>query len=442
MAAARTETNVLIPDKGPPPGWTERERSIATFILGVTAGLNLLDRQILAILIEPIKAEFRLSDTQIGLLTGLGFAIPYAFAAFPMAMLLERGVRKTVFAGALFLWSACTMLSGLAVSFGSLLAARLGVAVGESCAQPAQSSLLADLHLGRRLPRAMAILPISGAIGAALALMLGGFLTQKFGWRATLLIVGAPGVLIAAIMHFWFREPPRRALSGANAVSDRASLRSTFTYLWSLRSFRWIVLANAMAGLSGYVFLVWTPSLLVRIHNMLLQDIGFALGPISAFGMVAGAWLGGRLGARLSGRDFRWNTRIGGLACLVAAPAGVCMAFSPAAGGVIMGMVVAVTFNVVYLPLAGSVVQILSPPRMRGTAAAILSFWQVLAGVGAGPPLVGVLNDLLQPYYGVQSIQYSIAAASLASGIAGLALLRATAWVANDYARVANRPAG
>jgi MFS family permease len=436
-----SEGNTTPAPDAPPPGWTAGGRRFALVLLSLSAVLNLMDRQAITILIEPIKAEFHLSDTRIGLLTGSAFAFCYALCALPMARLLDRGPRKTIYAAALALWSLATMATGLATSYLLLLVSRLVVAFGESSATPAQQSLVADLYRGRGLPRAISALVVGSAVGAALALLIGGLVSAALGWRAALFVVGAPGVLLALVIHFALREPPRRTQGGDAPEAKAHSSARVFAHLWSLRSYRWILLANAGAGFSGYATMVWVPSLLIRVHHVPIGYAGFLLAGVSAAGVISTAVLSGQLSAFLGGRDPRWHLRLSGLALLAAIPPGLLLAYSPTVGLALLGLFLCHFGNSFYLAPSATVVQSLAPPQMRSTAAAAATLMQTLAGAGLGPLAVGLMNDALMATSGLEGIRTSIAVATAGLAVGGVAMFCANRFVLKEYADMESRPA-
>jgi len=425
-AAPRTAT--------PASDWSAGRRRYALALLGLASVLNFLDRQALTILVEPIKAEFHLSDTRIGLLTGAVFAVFYVAAAIPMARWLDYGSRKTILAATLAIWSLATMAAGFATSYVHLVITRIGVAIAETSAVPAQASLTADLYPGPGLARAMSVLTMGAAIGVGMALLIGGVVAANLGWRAVFWVVGAPGVLLALLILFGFPEPQRRTVSGGEAKAAREPVGRVFAHLWSLRSYRWILVSYGCQGFTGFATTVWSPSLLIRLHHMPIAQVGFWLAISSIAGLCLGAFAIGQLSAALARRDIRWNLRLGGAGLLMSVPAGLAIAFSPNAATAIVGIFFLHLGNSFCLPTAGAMVQSIAPPRMRGMASAMTNLCQTLAGIGLGPLVVGMLNDALMPSLGVEGMRVSLATSLTGAFIAGLALLRANRHTARDYA--------
>jgi len=436
-----TPSSLHTEDLGAPPGWSAGRRRLALTLLVGAAILNLVDRQVISILLEPIKHEFQLSDTQIGLLTGTAFALCYALIAFPMARMLDRGVRRTIYAICIGVWSVSTMLAGMASSFAMLLLTRLGVAVGESSAGPAQQSLVADLYPGAKMPWAMALVNLGAAIGVALSLFLGGWLSQTYGWRMAFLVLGAPGLLIALGIWLAVPEPPRRTVRGAQVAEAPAPIGEVARALGSSPTYLLMLFAIAGSGFSGFALLAWGPSFLIRVHHMPAPMVGLWSGFAAAMGFGLGSLLSGQLGTVLGRRDIRWHLRLGGICNILAAPAGVLMAFSPTAAVAIGAQFIYMLLTTMHVPLVNTMVQSLAPPRMRAASAATTGFVQTIAGVGMGPLLLGVLNDAFRQGHGVEGIRLSLAWVMPAVALAGVALLAANRWAPSEYARAATRPA-
>jgi len=423
----------------PPRGWSVFQRRLALSLLIVSGILNLVDRQIVSILIEPIKHEFGLSDTKIGLLTGLAFALCYAVVAFPVGRLLDTRSRRSIFAGCIALWSACTMAAGLAASFPMLLLTRLGVAVGESCASPAQQSIAADLYPGASLARALALINMGSALGVGLSLLLGGWLSEEFGWRAAFIAVGAPGLILALAIRFALPEPPRRTAEGVETRHVREPLAVAIAGLWQLRSYRLILLAKTAASFSGFALLAWAPSMMIRIHHLSPVEVGLWFGLMTGLGYGLGSIVSGELCTRLGKRDIRWYLRVGGAFNLVAAPAGLLIALSPSPAVAIGAMFVQTFSSTIATPAVLTMVQMLIGPTRRGLAAATTGFVQVVGGVGLGPFVMGVLNDAFGASRDPEGMRLALVCVMIGVAIAGPLLFWANRFVPREYARAAGR---
>ena len=411
----------------------------ALFILCAVSVFNLTDRQILTILLDPIKRELQVSDTAMGLLTGMAFAAFYVTAGFPFARWADHGVRRSIVAVSLACWSLMTMISGFARSFSHLALARVGVAVGEAGAHPATHSLIADLFPLTRRATAMAMLSASGSIGILAGLLLGGWINEAFGWRAAFIAVGAPGLLLALIMRFSVPEPVRGAMDGYDAEALAApSLAETMRHLWQLKSFRCLVVAAMANSLTGYGTLGWSPTFFIRVHDMSTTEVGLWLGLITGIGLAVGNLASGMLSDRLGRRDIRWYMWIG-TATGVAMPFGVAFTLWPTAGGALSFFFLYAFLMTLWLPPTYALAQTLAKPRMRAMAAAIMAFFQNLVGIGLGPLVVGILNDALEPTWGEEAVRYSLLILTTGTFVAGAACLAATIWLRAEYAQAQQR---
>jgi MFS family permease len=382
-------------------------RSYVLGLLLVVYVFNFLDRQILAILLEPIKQEFALSDAQLGLLGGLAFAFFYTLLGIPIAMWADRGVRKNIIALALFVWSAMTAASGLAANFGTLLLARIGVGIGEAGGSPPSHSLLSDYFPPERRGFALGVysagIPIGGAIGA----LLGGWIGAYFGWRTAFLVVGLPGILMALVVFLTLREPQRGQAEGVAVVGDAESLRDVLGFLLRLPSFRHLSFAAALHAFYGYGAANFLPSFLARVHDVPLGLRGTLFAIILISGGI-GNVLGGRLADHFGARDERWYLWVPGIATLLGVPAAIAFYLWPTPYvAVALGCVPAI-LGAMYLGPTFALTQTLVRPRMRALASAILLFIINMIGLGGGPTFVGWLSDALTPTYGIEAVRYAL----------------------------------
>ncbi|MBT5518415.1 MAG: MFS transporter, partial [Rhodobiaceae bacterium] len=257
-------------------------RHYALAILVVIYTFNFIDRQILSILLEPVKSELGLSDTAMGMLTGFAFAMFYATLGIPIARFADRTNRRNLIAGALGIWSIFTALSGLAQNFWHLLAARIGVGVGEAGCSPPAHSMIADYYPAEQRATALGIYSLGIPFGIMFGLFAGGWINELFGWRAAFFLVGVPGILLAVITRFTLREPPRGLAEGRVDTGEQPSVRETLTFLWAKKSFRHMSFAAALTAFVGYGFITWAPSFLIRSFGMGTGEIG------TWFGLILG----------------------------------------------------------------------------------------------------------------------------------------------------------
>jgi predicted MFS family arabinose efflux permease len=421
------------------PGATSISRARGVLaVLVLVYAVNFVDRNILSVLLQPIKEELSASDTEMGLLTGFAFALFYTFAGIPIARLADRGSRRTIMAVGIAAWSALTAASGLARSFAELALARIGVGIGEASATPAAHSLISDYFPPERRTRALAIFNTGSSAGILFGLMLGGWLEEALGWRAALGAIGLPGLGVALLV--WLAVPePARGLSERRSDSGEApGLWQTLRFLLSQRSYAHVAFAAALYACTGYGLLAWAPTFLVRVHGLGYAEVGWKLGIIIGVSSAVGVLIAGVLCDRLASRDVRWLVRIPALAAWIGAPFYAVFALSPATNLALLAYVPVNLLAAVFAPPSYAIAQGLAQLRMRALASAIMLFVINLIGLGLGPTLVGALSDAFEPRAGALSLRYALLC-SLALTLWGtLHSWRAGRTLAHDLARSAS----
>ena len=388
---------------------TPRYRTYALSMFLLVYVINFVDRQVFSILIEPIRQEIDLSDTQLGLLGGIAFAIFYTFAGIPIARWADVGVRKNIVTLAIIIWSAMTMFTATAKSFGGLLIARIGVGVGEAGCSPPIHSLISDYYPVEKRATALSIYALGIPLGGAIGTLAGGWIGQYFGWRMAFLVVGLPGLIVAAIFYFTVREPPRGFSEPEQkpASKEQGSLKDTLAFLWNLRSFRHLSFAGSLHAFVGYGVTLFIPSFFIRVHKFELADTSTYLFLIGLTGMI-GTYLGGYLGDRYGKDDKRWYMGVPGIATFFAVPFALLFYTTNNSTLALFLAVPAFVLGTMHLGPTFAMTQTLVPLAMRSLASAILLFILNLIGLGLGPVCAGFLSDLLKPQYGVESIRYSL----------------------------------
>ncbi|MFU8817756.1 MAG: spinster family MFS transporter, partial [Pseudomonadales bacterium] len=271
---------------------------------------NQLDRQIMAILLEPIKLELNASDTQMGFLVGLTFALFYATLGMPIAMLADRKNRRNIITAAVTIWSAFTVLCGYANSFAQLALARTGVAIGEAGSTPPSHSLISDLFPAKSRATAMGIFAVGVNIGLLMAYLGGGWLSEHYGWRVAFVAVGVPGLLIALIVYFTTIEPRRGASDLASVPVDTGAAPKFWAvagHMWNTRTTRHVIIGASLAAFIGYGFVLWLPSFFMRSHGLAPTEIGLILALMTGIVGGLGTFTAGRLTDVLAARDVRWR---------------------------------------------------------------------------------------------------------------------------------------
>jgi predicted MFS family arabinose efflux permease len=420
---------------------TRRERH-ARYALGLLVLLyviNYVDRQVLAVLLEPIKRDLGASDTAMGLLTGLAFALFYTTAGVPIARLADRGTRRDVIALGVAMWSVMTAFCGLARSFAQLAAARVGVGIGEAALSPAAHSLISDYFPPERRATALSIYNIGGNVGVMLGFIAGGWIGEALGWRAAFLVVGLPGLAAALLTRLTLREPPRGL---SDAIADEAAappLRESISVLYSNATFRHLSLACAFYAFAAYGFTVWGATFLIRVHGMSLAETGLWMGLVQGIGGGLGTYLGGYLSDRFGKRDARVLVWIPALGGFLAVPGLVLFLFAPDQVWALAGYAPAMAFSLFFVGPSYSVAQGLARLRMRAQAAALLMLNMNLIGLGSAPLVVGVLTDVLAARYGDDAIRYSLLVTGLTSFWAVSHSLLAARSIRSDLAEQSGR---
>ncbi|MBC8270914.1 MFS transporter [Pseudomonadales bacterium] len=381
-------------------------------VLVLSYVLSFIDRQLMTILLEPIKAEFGASDTAMGFLTGFAFAIFYAVLGIPVARLADRWSRRNVLAISMVIWSAMTAACGMAGSFWQMAVLRVGVGVGEAGGTPPSHSLISSYFPARERSTAMGIYGSGSQIGVLLGMFGGAVIAETMGWRWAFFIFGLPGVLIGLLVFVVVREPPKAP------APVSTSMMSDVMSLWQTPAFAIISFATAFTALAGYGMGTWFPSFLIRIHGLTLTEAGLTLGIVGTLGALIGAVSGGILCDRLTKIDSRWQLRVpsigAGLSVVFLGlfliwpesqqwrlgeyrvPVAVVFLFF---GGIVSSFWIGPTY---------AAIQTLTPSHLRSQASALLLLLLNLIGMGLGPLVVGALSDLLAPALGAQSIRYAM----------------------------------
>jgi MFS family permease len=371
--------------------------------------VNFVDRQVLSILLQSIKEDLGLSDLQLGLLSGTAFGLFYATLGIPIARMADRTSRKGVIAVCLTIWSGMTALCGTAGGFVTLLLYRVGVGVGEAGGSPPAHSMISDYFPPEKRATALGIFSLGVPFGILVGFMAGGWLDQELGWRHAFVVVGLPGVVLAAIVALTLREPVRGASEGLDSATGQGpNAFEVITYLWRLRSFRHVALGSALYAFVGYSSTNWLPSFLSRSHGMEQGDIGTALALIIGLGGGAGIYLGGVLADRFTRIDAADAVRVPMWAVLLAFPPGFIVFLSPNTTLALSAFVIPAFLGLMYQAPAFAVTQALATPKMRATAAAVLLFVINIIGLALGPPVTGALSDLLEPRFGTASLGYAL----------------------------------
>lgn len=366
----------------------------ALLILTLTYTCHFVDRTVVSIIIEPLKAEFHLSDRQVGLASGLAYALSFAIAGIPIGMMTDRMVRTRLLGTLVAIWSASTLLGGFARSYAMLLVARMCVGAAEAGGSPISMSLIGDLFAPSRRATAVSIYYLSVAIGTGASFIIGGYVTATHGWRAAFWVAGAPGLLLALLILATVREPARGAHEAAPAAPRRPA---RIGEAWAFCR-RQPALMHVTAGMivSNFVlssFLVWIASFLIRSHSFDVKEAGLLVGVGAGLFGALGSALGGMLADTLAKGSFRLISRTAAALSICATPAAFLMvhAATPTAAAGCM-MVLAFFLNAHFGPAYGLIIG-LTPSSMRGLAMSGVQVATNLISFGLGPLVVGAISD-------------------------------------------------
>ncbi len=410
-----------------------RYRLVVLAMLVLVYTFNFIDRQIVGILAVPIKADLGLTDTQLGLMGGLAFALFYTALGIPIAMLADRSNRTTIMTVALVLWSAMTAVCGFAQNFWQLFLARLGVGVGEAGGVAPAYSLVADYFPPHQRARALGAYSFGVPIGSALGIVFGGFIAHWVDWRTAFIAVGIAGVVIAPLFKFVVREPQRGRYDGARGAGTPSSLREVMRVLLSKRAFWGISFGAAASSMMGYGLFFWLPSFFVRSHGMTLLDASMYFGAILLVGGIAGIWMGGWLADRFGTARRRNYALIPAIAFIATVPFYIGAVTSNSLAVSFVLFLVPTALGLVWLGPVLSAIQHIVPPGMRATASAIFLFVNNLIGIGLGSVALGALSDVLSARFGADSLRYAILAGTVFYFVAAALFLLSAKRLEQDW---------
>lgn len=403
-----------------------RQATLYVVFLAVLIGFSLMDRQILSIIAEPVKHEFGLSDTQLGLLTGTVFALVFAVASIPIAWSADRISRTGILTVCATIWALCTIGMGASTSFMHLALTRMGLAVGEAGCNPCAQSLIADYVPVDRRNRAMAIYVMGGPAGVITAGIAGGLLTDAFGWRIALYVLGVASLLVALIGALMLPEPKRKS----------ASVETDTGGYWALTAkpaFRYIIAASALGAIAIYGGLVWGTIFVVRFYGWTPGESGAVFGTLGAVVALGGTWLGGPVADYMSRRDKRWQMWLPAIVIFLSIPFSIASVFSTTIMVLIIGSSGEAFFRTMsFAPLAAAL-QRLAPDNARARAAATAGVTGTLVGLGLGPTIVGAISDGLAPYIGTESLRYGLLSLVIPQLAAGWCCWQAARTIDRDF---------
>lgn len=388
----------------------------ALVLLAIIYVMSYIDRLVISVLVEPIKMEFGATDTMMGLLTGVAFAIFYTGFGLPLGRLSDRVGRKAVIAGACIIWSIFTVFSGLVASFTMLVLLRIGVAIGEAGASAPSVAMISELYPPNLRARALAIFGLGPSLGAVLGIGFGGVLAELYGWRATFIIVGAPGVVIGLLFIMTVKSPKLTASATPGIMQD-GMLRTAVTLL-KIPSLWLIVAAGGSAAIAGYAIQIWTPSFIIRSHHLTIQEAGMLMGLGGGSLAMLGTIVCGFLTDKMALKDPGWQLGTALFGTLISIPFALTFYLWPASTAFMIGSTSIPTSFIFYMcfaffgvwwtvPCFSAMTRILPADKLaQGTSLFFMSV--TLFGAGLGPLFAGSVSDILFTMIGTEALRYSL----------------------------------
>lgn len=411
-------------------GDTRRYYSLT--ILFLVAACSLMDKTIIAYLLEPIKKQFALNDTELGLMSGFAFAVFFAIAGLPMGYVADRVNRRNLIAACLTIWSALTVTAGLTQSFVQLLLVRMGIGIGEAGGGPGGMSMISDMFPPRRRATAIAVYSLGTPVGAIAAYLIAAHVLPAYGWRGTFIAAGLPAIVLAPLLLLTVREPARVV---PQAVDIAPSFGETLRFIGSQRSLLHLIAAITLTTMTMNGVGIWSMSYFIRVHHVDLSQIGPVLGFAYPIPAIVGTFAGGVAADRLAKRDERWRVWVPALGTLACVPITVALVLArdwPTT--LILWAAYGLTAPIWSGPGYGLSVSLVVP-RMRAVQTAILFLLTNLIGFGLAPMIVGVLSDQLAPQFGAQSLRYAMLAIGLVNLWAALHFVLAGRGLTQDLER-------
>lgn len=381
----------------------------AIILIALANVFNAMDRNLLSIVLQPVKEDLLLTDTQMGLLTGFAFSLFYACFAIPVARWGDRGIRRSILSLALTVWSLATAMTGLCQNFIHFLLSRIGLGLGQAGGFSISNALISDYFSIERRSLAMGAFMVGGIFGGLLGMIGGGWITEYYGWRAAFIAAGLPGLGLAVLIRLTMREPSRGHADGIVNAEAPPPMLEAIGRLWRKKSYKHILIGFAISSMTGSGIRLWMPAFLMRHLDLTVAQVGLSIGIASGVGAVIGIIGGGILANYLIRREVRWILWLAIIVFLLNVPSNLVIIFST-----YPMLIYTVVFFVSLLggavfPSILALLQGVAPANLRALAAALVTFATNALGAGAGPMVVGVLSDLLTPHVGeVRSLQYAL----------------------------------
>jgi MFS family permease len=384
-------------------------RNYTLFILVLIYASSHVDRQIVSILAESIKIDLNLSDSQLGFLIGLSFALFYATLGIPIALFADRSNRRNIIGVSVIIWSFMTALSGFATSFFQLALARIGVGIGEAGSSPPSHSMIADLFPLEQRAAAMGVFASGLNLGILIGFLVGGWINEFYGWRTAFFIVGVPGLFLGLVMIFTVKEPIRTTPRQPMPKNIPREIWDCFLLMLSIPSQRHILIGCTVVVFVGYGTLYWNGVYFIRTLGLSSGQAGTILALCGGVIGGIGTFFGGWLSDKLAKRDRKYYVLVTAISKLAIVPIVVTFYLTTHIWTAFSLLAFISFFSGFYLPSSFAMTQSLMPPEKRALASALLLFMINIIGLGLGPFLVGVISDALVSTQGDNSLRYALA---------------------------------
>jgi MFS family permease len=405
--------------------------------LSLISVFNYLDRSILGLALPLIKTEMQVSDTALGLVSGLAFVLCYSLLGVPIAWAADRYSRRNIIAIGFAFWSLMTIATGFVGSIWQLAMARFLMGAGEACGIAPSNSMIADLFRRARRPLALALFGMANSVAFIAFFPIAGWIAERHGWRAMYIVAGIPGLLLAWLFRVTVREPRRGAMEERAPAVRSDAFWPALRFLLGSRTYLYLLVGATFMGANAFAAGAWTPTFLQRVHGMGIAEIAGAIGPVRGLLGGAGVLAGGLLIDRLASHQAVWRVRLPAAACILVGPAELLFLLGDQRWLWLTGFGLTSLLTLVHqAPVFAAAVNV-ARLRTRALAIALLLTAAGLLGQVGGPAIVGMLNDYLAPAYGVAAIRYSLLIIAVTPILAGLAFWRAAAHYAADIERAA-----
>ena len=435
--AALAATPGELPETAPPAGDLSAEHAgdwsfTAVYSLGfltIISAFNYLDRSLLGLAIPQIKKEMHLSDTVMGLVSGLAFVLFYSIMSMPIAWAADRWNRRNIIAIGFAFWSFMTLVTGWVSNIWQLTLARFLMGAGEACGIAPSNSITADRFRAERRPLAFSIFATAASISSILFFPIAGWIGQHYGWRQMFVVAGIAGMTLSLIFLLTVREPQRGAADGARtsravAEQEKQPFRESVRELLKSRAYLALVAGATLMGLNVFASSVWSPTFLTRVHGLTLAQVAATIGPIRGVCGIAGVLLGGMVIDRMGRRSPHWRMTLPAIACILVGPAEALFALSDSQAVWLGAFAVSGFLVLIHQGPVFAGVMAVADVRIRAVATSILLFCSAMFGQAVGPLMVGATNDFLEPSLGeALAIRYSMSMVAITAVLGGICFL-------------------